>query len=107
MIDTDGNVWFSTGGIIGSGDAVQNATIIDYIESDDLLNVHHCDDEMIENGIAVTGTIAFAATGTSDRLMNAVGALGFLWVLKLNQCCGVEVVWKVSYPPGQASSQVG
>jgi hypothetical protein len=70
MYDTDGNLWFTSGGLRsqaegGHRDPKQNSTTIRYIEPAGPFHTLHILNEIVENGIAVTGTTVYVITGPS------------------------------------------
>ena len=99
MYDTAGNIWFTSGGIIGGGDPPQNSTTFGYIKPDGAIVKRRVKDQMVENGIAVIGMHVFMATGPSGKA-NTSEATGYMWGLEASGSSELNVMWKVPYDSG-------
>lgn len=103
MYDSRRNIWFTTGGIIGAGDAVQNSTTLGYITPSNTVQVIHISNQMVENGIAVSGETVFVVTGPSGAV-NHTNATGYMYAFQQGSGSAepVESLWNESYPAGDA-----
>ncbi|KAJ5159325.1 uncharacterized protein N7500_008976 [Penicillium coprophilum] len=104
MYDTDGNLWFTSGGLRsqvegGHGDPEQNSTTIGYIEPTGPFHIRHIPDEMVENGIAVTGTTVYVITGPSGT-NDHENATGTLYSLTSGPGTSIKTLWSIPYEAG-------
>ncbi|OCL13691.1 hypothetical protein AOQ84DRAFT_92192 [Glonium stellatum] len=106
MYDTIGNIWFTTGGILGSGDPTQTSIIMGYIEPSGKTHVLRVPNQMVENGIAVSGTTMYVVTGPSGADDHA-NATGYMYALTTGPGTGVTTLWKASYSAGSARKPGG
>lgn len=108
MYDSRLNIWFTTGGIIGIGDAAQNSTTVGYISPSGAVNVMHIPDQMVENGIAVSGQTVFVVAGPSGTADHA-NATGYMYALEqgMANTDPVKVLWNSSYAAGDATKPGG
>ncbi|KAH8888151.1 hypothetical protein GQ53DRAFT_795976 [Thozetella sp. PMI_491] len=100
-LDTAGNVWFSTGGLVGAGDAVQNSTLVGYVKPDGAVYSKRIETQMVENGIAISNTTIFMVTGPSGPADTA-NATGYMWSLTAGTDGEIEVLWQEPYSAGSA-----
>ncbi|ETS83946.1 hypothetical protein PFICI_05822 [Pestalotiopsis fici W106-1] len=100
MIDAAGNIWFTTGGITGSGDPAQNSTTAGYVTPDGTVYAIHIENQMVENGIGVSGTSMYMATGLSGAANTSYNATGYMWAFAPEKGVGLKTVWKVPYNAG-------
>ena len=108
MFDSDGNIWFTTGGLRAQagfpeapGDPVQNSSTIGYIEPNGAIHTYHLPDQMIENGIAISGTNVFCVTGPSGNADKA-NAIGYLFSFSPGPGNEITTNWQVQYDSGSA-----
>ncbi|KAI9044891.1 sulfotransferase family protein [Aspergillus affinis] len=104
MYDTQDNLWFTSGGLRsqdegGHGDPAQNSTTIGYIEPTGILHVLHLSNEMVENGIAVTGTTVYIITGPSGA-NDHQDATGTLYSLAPGPGTSIRTLWAIPYSAG-------
>lgn len=102
MYDTDENLWFTSGGIRaqgGRGDEAQNSTTIGYVEPKGTIHALHIPDQMVENGIAVTGKTAYVVTGPSGNDDHA-DAIGHLHAFGPGSGSSITTLWTVPYEAG-------
>ncbi|RHZ64469.1 uncharacterized protein CDV56_109263 [Aspergillus thermomutatus] len=102
MYDTAGNLWFTSGGLRaqgGHGDPEQNSTTIGYIEPDGKIHARHLLNQMVENGIAVSGTTVYVITGPSGTSSHA-NATGNLYALAPGPGDSIKELWSVPYEAG-------
>jgi hypothetical protein len=102
MVDTHGNIWFTSGGLLaqgGPGDPEQNSTTIGYAEPNGTIHTMHIQNQMIENGIAITGTSVYVVTGPSGTDDHA-NAPGYMYCLKPGSGTGITIAWKQQYSAG-------
>ena len=99
--DTDGNIWFTTGGIIGAGDPEQASCTIGYITPNDTIRAEHFEDQMVENGIAVNGTNMYVVTGPSGSAYNQTNATGYMYAFTTGEgSTNLTSLWSVPYSAG-------
>ena len=106
MFDTVGNIWFTTGGILGSGDPAQASTVMGYIEPNGRVHVLRVPNQMVENGIGVSGTTMYVVTGPSGTADHA-NATGYMYALTLGAGTSVTTLWKASYSAGSSRKPGG
>lgn len=98
--DAAGNIWFTTGGIIGIGQDAGSSATVGYISPDGLAHTVNLPGQAVENGIAVSGTTAYVVTGpvaTDDA--NATGTMD---AFTAGGPASVRTVWSQSYQAGDA-----
>ncbi|KAI9735709.1 MAG: hypothetical protein M1818_006317 [Claussenomyces sp. TS43310] len=106
MYDAEGNIWFTSGGIRAQGaglpgDPAQASTTVGYIEPDGTVHNLQITNQMIENGIAVSGTTMYAVTGPSGSNDHA-NATGYMYSFKPGPRDQVTTAWRVPYSAGNA-----
>jgi hypothetical protein len=108
MYDSRLNIWFTTGGIIGAGDAAQNSTTLGYITPSGVVQVIHIPNQMVENGIAVSGETMFVVAGPSGTA-NHTNATGYMYAFEqgLEGSDPVKILWNSSYAAGDAMKPGG
>lgn len=99
MYDTAGNIWFTTGGIIGGGDPAQKSSTFGYVTPDGSVIKRRIKDQMVENGIAVSGMHVYMATGPSGAA-NTTDATGYMFAMEAAGSSGINILWKVPYNAG-------
>jgi hypothetical protein len=106
MLDTNGNIWFTTGGIRAQapgspGDPVQNSSTVGYVEPDGAVHTYHIPNQMIENGIAITNDSVYVVTGPAGDDDHA-NANGYVYCFKPGprDSASVTVIWSATYPSG-------
>ncbi|KAH7070224.1 hypothetical protein FB567DRAFT_598489 [Paraphoma chrysanthemicola] len=100
MYDTAGNIWFTTGGTINGGDAPQTSSTYGYITTQNKVIKNHISDEMMENGIAVSGTNIFMVTGPTNASTssNSSTATGYMYSLtSTTNHTSIKINWRVPY----------
>ncbi|KAF2489818.1 hypothetical protein BU16DRAFT_622424 [Lophium mytilinum] len=104
MFDAQGNIWFSTGGIVGGvGDAPQNTTVFGYIDSKGTVHSLRLQNQMQENGLAVNGDIVYAATGPSPNSpADTANATGYIYAFTSGSGSKITTLWKEAYDAGSA-----
>lgn len=109
MCDSSFNIWFTTGGIIGAGDAAQNSTTIGYITPSNDVYVKHIPNQMVENGIAVNNDTIFMVTGPSGTA-NHTNATGYMYAFRQGCECDdepIKTAWNSSYAAGDTMKPGG
>ena len=108
MLDTDGNIWFTTGGILAQvsgspGDPKQNSSTVGYVEPDGTIHTLHIPNQMIENGIAISKTAVYVVTGPA-AMDDHANATGYLYHFQPGTAGtdSITVVWSLTYPSGNA-----
>ncbi|KAF4964449.1 hypothetical protein FSARC_7635 [Fusarium sarcochroum] len=102
MFDSEGNVWFTTGGVLtGDGSSVANTTTYGYITPNDKVHKARLENEMVENGIAIAGTNVYMNTSPAGK-NNKPNAPGYMYSLTVKGGAkgGIETRWRVSYDAG-------
>ena len=84
MYDSNLNIWFTTGGIIGAGDAPQDSTTLGYVTPSNDVYVNHIPNQMVENGIAINNDTIFVVTGPSGTA-NHTNASGYMYAFQQGQ----------------------
>lgn len=104
MYDSNRNLWFTSGGLRsqtdnGHGDPAQNSTTIGYIEPTGPFHILHIANEMVENGITVTGTTVYVITGPSGS-NDHQNATGTLYSLTSGPGTSITKLWSIPYEAG-------
>lgn len=106
MFDAKGNIWFTSGGVRvqegfpkALGDPPHNSSTIGYIEPSGKTHSYHISNQMIENGIAVSGTNVYVVTGPTgpNEHINSPGTLSSF---TLGPSSNVTVIWQIEYSAG-------
>ncbi|MFF7309128.1 hypothetical protein [Streptomyces sp. NPDC008137] len=99
--DAKGNIWFTTGGIAGAGGELGTGTTLGVLGQDDTAHVRHFEDQVVENGIAVSGTTAYVVTGPAGAA-DEPDATGYMYALGPGSGSEPEILWKEPYAAGDA-----
>lgn len=103
--DTAGNIWFTTGGILGIGQDPGTSATVGYISPDGAVHAVNLPGQAVENGIAVSGTSAYVVTGPVAA--NDTNATGTMYAFAPDGAGGVRTVWSQSYQAGDATKPGG
>lgn len=98
--DARGDIWFTTGGIIGIGQDPGTSATIGYIAPDGVVHAVNLPGQAVENGIAVGGTAAYVVTGPVAA--SDTNATGTMYAFAAAGAAGVRTVWSRSYQAGDA-----
>ncbi|MEW2395456.1 hypothetical protein [Streptomyces sp. NPDC046862] len=104
--DSEGNIWFSTGRV---GDVISDSATsatIGYVDESDKARALHLDDQVVENGLAVSGTTAYVVTGPAGENDHA-NATGQMYALGPGNDETPEILWDETYDAGDASKPGG
>ncbi|CAM1508903.1 Fc.00g026420.m01.CDS01 [Cosmosporella sp. VM-42] len=108
LFDTAGNIWFTSGGLRvqngfpdALGDPPQNSSTVGYVDPSGIVHTYHIANQMVENGIAVTGTTMFCVTGPSGT-EDKTNATGYLFSFSPGQGQEVTMNWKATYDSGSS-----
>ncbi|ETS82104.1 hypothetical protein PFICI_07106 [Pestalotiopsis fici W106-1] len=107
MVDTDDNIWFTTGyingtsGLTGGSTASPNSTTLGFVTPDNAIKRIHIAGQVVENGIAVSGTTSFIVMGPTD----GINATGYLAAYRSDEPSngGIDQVWKLPYSAGSTT----
>lgn len=111
MFDSSGNIWFTTGGILGMGDPPQSTAVIGVLASDNTIAYTRLQDQFIENGIALSNHSAYIVTGPSGAA-NTTNATGWMYAFTASTLMSesetssssnelqVRTLWQSPYPAG-------
>ncbi len=98
--DIYGNIWFTTGGIIGVGDDPGTKTILGYIEPDGTSHWMTLANQIVENGIAVHESRVFVLTGPAGDADTA-SAKGYVYAFTATED-GIKILWQDDYDAGSS-----
>lgn len=101
MIDSSGNIWFTSGDLHLAKQPTQNTTIVGYVTPDDSVVKKVIPNSMVENGIAVHEDAMFMVTSPAGATDKA-NATGYLWSFKAKNG-KVDVRWQAPYEAGSFS----
>ncbi|KAH8592883.1 hypothetical protein B0O99DRAFT_743186 [Bisporella sp. PMI_857] len=103
MHDSESNIWFTTGGIIGAGDVAQPSTTLGYVTPSGAVHVQHIADQMVENGIAVSGKTVFVVTGPAGASYNT-NSTGNMYAFEAapQDLEPIKVLWNQPYAAGDS-----
>ena len=100
FFDANGNIWFTTGGILGVDNITpQSATIVGYVEPNGTVHSLTIPNQMVENGIAVSRNTMFMVTGPTGADNHSDG-VGFMAAFQPGPRNSVSVVWNATYQAG-------
>jgi hypothetical protein len=105
LFDAADNMWFTSGAIVGNyHGAAQNSTTVGYVEPDGTIHAIHMPNEIIENGIAVSGETMFIQTGPagSNDHANATGNFYAFTSGQQGNTSSIKVLWNETYDAGSA-----
>lgn len=103
VMDSAGNVWFTTGAVDGVGNAqTTRETIVGYVEQDGTIHSLEIPNQSIGNGVSVTNTTIFINTEPSAADVH-VNAVGFISALQPGPGTSVHVVWNATYDAGSSA----
>lgn len=97
--DAQGNIWFTTGAVTGTDPGT--GTTIGVLDQNGTARVRHLDDQVVENGIAVSGSTAYVVTGPAGAADHA-DATGSLYALSAENEGAPEILWEEPYAAGDA-----
>lgn len=98
--DAAGNIWFTTGGIVGLGQNPGTSVTVGYIPPDGVSSSVNVPGQAVENGIAVSGTTAYVVTGPVATDNSNV--TGTMYAFAPGGAAGVRKVWSQDYAAGDA-----
>ncbi|MBS2547928.1 hypothetical protein KGQ19_13745 [Catenulispora sp. NL8] len=96
--DAAGNIWFTTGGIIGIGQNAGTSTIVGYLPPSGAPHTVDLPNQAEENGIAVSGTTAYVVTGPVAG--DTANATGTMYAFAPGGGTAVTTVWNQDYQAG-------
>lgn len=106
MYDIAGNIWFTSGGILGTGDVAQNSSTYGYITPDGKFVTTHIENEFVENGIAVSGMDMYMVTGPAGAADKS-NATGYMYSMTSDGNEEIRIRWKVPYDAGSGKGVGG
>lgn len=110
MFDAAGNIWFTTGAISSRGDGMQNGTTYGFVTPQGEIVKQRIENEMVENGIAVSGVNVYMQTGPSGAA-DVAGARGYAYSLTAGSSsagkAAISTRWRVAYDAGSGRGDVG
>ncbi|KAH8653997.1 hypothetical protein BGZ60DRAFT_473181 [Tricladium varicosporioides] len=98
MYDSECNIWFTTGLILQVDLTPQNSTTIGYITPSSLVHTLRIPNQVVENGIAVSGQTVFVVTGPPAA--DNYNSMGYISAFKASKRGGMETIWKEKYDAG-------
>jgi hypothetical protein len=104
MFDTAGNIWFTTGGILGIGDQPAPFTTMGDIDRSGGVHSMHLAGQIVENGIAVSGSTIFMVTGPAPSTGNTVG---YMDAFTAGPAGSVQKLWQQAYDAGSGRKPGG
>jgi hypothetical protein len=96
MYDIAGNIWFTSGGTINGGDSPQNSLTFGYVTPNGTIIKTRVQNEMAENGLAVSGMDVYMVTGPGG-MTNSTNATGYMYSMTSDRHRGIKIRWKVPY----------
>ncbi|KAI0127074.1 hypothetical protein BJ170DRAFT_630969 [Xylariales sp. AK1849] len=107
VFDTAGNIWFTSGGVLGNGDQPQPSSTIGYVEPNGTIHKLHIPGQMVENGIALNGTTAYVVTGPSvsnstsnSTTSQPLDKTGYMFSFTVCSGNEIAILWKTAYDAG-------
>lgn len=102
--DSNGNVWFTTGGFAGFGFPAADTATLGYVEPNGKIHINKLPNEVIENSFAVSGPNVYLLTGPAGSADHA-DASGFFYKMQAND--GIKVLAKLPYQAGDGIKKGG
>ncbi|EEU39433.1 uncharacterized protein NECHADRAFT_81605 [Fusarium vanettenii 77-13-4] len=96
--DSDGNLWFTTGGFAGAGFPAGDTATLGYVEPGGKVHTLKLPDKMIENSFAISGTDVYLLTGPAGSADHADASGSFLYMQPSPE--GVKVIAELLYEAG-------
>lgn len=107
MYDSESNIWFTTGVILGTGSLAQNSTTIGYVSSSGEISVFHIPGQVVENGIAISEETVFIVTGPAGVSPNngasEVNNIGYVYAFSachISNEDSITTLWSAQYNAG-------
>jgi hypothetical protein len=104
MFDTAGNIWFTTGGILGIGDQPAPFTTMGDIDPSGAVHSMHLAGQIVENGFAVSGSTIYMATGPAPSTGSVVG---YMDAFTADPAGSVQTLWQQAYDAGSGRKPGG
>ena len=113
MLDTIGNIWFTTGSISSTSAPGQNSATIGYISPTGQIHTITIANQTVENGIAINENIVYVVTGPSSTF-DHTKATGYIYALTAassyachstpnsTNASSIITLWSASYPAGSS-----
>jgi len=106
MLDVNGNIWFTTGAVLDSGSGGHTDTTLGYIEPDGKVVSMTIPNQVVENGIAVSGSTAYVVTGPAGADDHA-NATGYMSAFQAGPGDTITTAWQETYQAGSARKPGG
>jgi hypothetical protein len=100
VYDAAGNIWFTTGGIVGIGDNPGTNTVVGYIDRAGTVRRVDLPNQIVENGLAAHGKRVFVVTGPAGAA-DVPDATGHIYAFQASST-GVATPWQQTYDAGSA-----
>ncbi|MFI1213510.1 hypothetical protein ACH4UV_38750 [Streptomyces sp. NPDC020802] len=97
--DAAGNIWFAIGGASGFDGSNVTSTSIGYIDKSGKTHSLHLDGQVVENGLAVSGTNVYVNTSPAGENDHA-NAKGYFYALAPGTGKSPEIAWRETYEAG-------
>lgn len=97
MFDSTGNIWWTTGAILGMGNPPQSSFTVGYIEPNGTSHTLRVSGQMVENGIAINGSVVYVVTGPG---IGSPFGQGFVWAFTTGPGYTITELWKAAYDAG-------
>lgn len=107
LFDSRGNIWFTTGGILGIGEEPPPFTTLGAVDPSGKVQTIHLTDEIVENGFAVNNDTIYVVTGPAGAADHD-DAVGYTYAFTTNDTTGaITTAWKESYDAGSVRKPGG
>lgn len=103
--DGSGNIWFTTGGIVGIGHQPGTSTTLGFIDRSATAHSIELPNQIVENGLAVNDAYVFVSTGPAGAA-DVADATGHTYAFEATRH-GVRIVWQQTYNAGSSTKPGG
>ncbi|MFI1213511.1 hypothetical protein ACH4UV_38755 [Streptomyces sp. NPDC020802] len=104
--DENGGIWFVTGAITGVNEQTGTTTTVGHIDKRAKVRTLHMKDQVVENGMAVSGTTAYILTGPAGDADHA-NAEGHLYAIGPGTGKSTKILWQETYQAGSGTKPGG
>jgi outer membrane protein assembly factor BamB len=102
MFDAAGNIWFTTGGILGIGDQPKPHTTMGYIDPVGGVHSMEIKDQVVENGIAMDANTMYMVTGPPSSV--TTDAVGYMDAFTAGPHGSIQTLWQQAYDAGSITA---
>jgi hypothetical protein len=103
MFDAAGNIWFTTGGILGIKDQPQPNTTMGYVDPAGGVHSMQIPGQVVENGIAMDANTMYMVTGPPSTVKT--DGVGYMDAFTAGPQGSIKTLWQQAYDAGSVKNQ--